>query len=292
MDPCPRRRRGRIYVLVIATLFLAGCGSTQSRPRPSSVPAAKATTATDTTPSQAAQAAARQELRSLPQAASAADSGPVPSSTATPVDRAFLRAVFDDAQRFWSEEFKPAGLRYSPARLTIFDSNVRSACGNHEDAGPFYCGADHTVYLSVQWFAALAREHRVGSFAQAYIVGHELGHHVQRLLGIDVGAAVHVNPGRRNALSRAGELQADCLAGVWARSAYTRAQLSATELDDMLKKAEVIGDDFEARAAGETVDPGLSTHGSSEQRQHWLRTGFDSGRPTACDTFAGLVPIS
>jgi uncharacterized protein len=239
-----------------------------------------------------AQAAARQELRSLPLAASAAASGPLPSSTATTVDRAFLRAVFDDAQHFWSEEFKTAGLRYSPAGVTIFDSNVRSACGNHEDAGPFYCGADRTIYLSVQWFAALAREHRVGSFAQAYIVGHEFGHHVQRLLGIDVGAALHVNPGRRNALSRAGELQADCLAGVWARSAYTRAQLSATELDDMLKKAEVIGDDFEARAAGEAVDPGLSTHGSSGQRQHWLRTGFDSGRPTACDTFAGLVPIS
>lgn len=318
MDPRPRRSRGRSYppvlrcrrasrcrparrwgvrraaapVLITIALSVAGCGSTQSGPRPSPVSAAKATTTGAASASQGSEAAARDELRLLPEAASATAPGPLPSPTAATVDRAFLRAVFDDAQHMWSQEFKSAGLQYSPAGLVIFSSHVRSRCGSHEDAGPFYCGADHIIYLSVQWFAALAHQHGVGAFAQAYIVGHEFGHHVQRLLGIDVGAAVHVNPGRGNALSVAGEVQADCLAGVWAHSAYTRAQLSSRELDDMLRKAEVIGDDFEARRRGEAVDPGLFTHGSSAQRQRWLQTGFNSGAPNACDSFVGLVPIS
>ena len=198
--------------------------------------------------------------------------------------------MFNDAQRFWRHEFTAAGLSYSPAQLVIFSSNVQSECGFHENAGPFYCPADHGIYLDVRWFDELARLAGVGAFAQAYIVGHEFGHHVQRLLGIDVGAAGERNPSRKNALSVAGEVQADCLAGVWAHSVYARGQLTISDLNDMLSKANVIGDDFAARAAGEPVDPGLFTHGSSAQRQHWLATGFESGDPNACDTFSELVP--
>jgi predicted metalloprotease len=202
------------------------------------------------------------------------------------VDRSFLQTMFNDAQRFWRQELEAAGERYFPAKLVIFSSNVTSACGLHENAGPFYCPGDHGIYLDVRWFESLARLAGVGAFAQAYILGHEFGHHAQRMVGIDVGALGQRNVRRRNALSVAGELQADCLAGVWAHSVYTRGELTMSDIGDMLRKAEVIGDDFGARVSGTPVDPGLFTHGSSAQRQRWLATGFESGDPNACDTFS------
>jgi predicted metalloprotease len=196
--------------------------------------------------------------------------------------------VFADAQRLWSDEFRAAGLTYAPAGLMMFVSSVHSGCGTHTDVGPFYCGADRTIYLDLGFFDLLARQAGLGGFAQAYIIGHEFGHHVQHLLGIDrrVAAANQANPSGENALSVRVELQADCLAGVWAHSSYTRGELSVSDLEGKLRAAALIGDDFQARAAGRPVDPGLFTHGSSAQRQHWLRTGFDSGDPGACDTFS------
>jgi predicted metalloprotease len=171
----------------------------------------------------------------------------------------------------------------------IFSSSVHSGCGFQEGAGPFYCGADRGIYLDVSFFDLLARHAGLGGFAQAYVIGHEFGHHVQHLLGIDarVAAANHANPAGQNALSVRVELQADCLAGVWAHSAYSRDQLTVSDVQEKLKTAALIGDDFQARAAGKPVDPGLFTHGSSAQRQHWLATGFESGQPAACDTFTG-----
>jgi predicted metalloprotease len=128
----------------------------------------------------------------------------------------------------------------------------------------------------------------LGGFAQAYVIGHEFGHHVQDLLGISgrVAAANEASPGGRNARSVRVEVQADCLAGVWAHSAYTRDELTISDIEEKLTTAALIGDDFQARAGGKVVDPGLFTHGSSAQRQHWLRTGFEAGHPEACDTFS------
>jgi len=171
----------------------------------------------------------------------------------------------------------------------MFVSTVHSGCGTQTDVGPFYCGADRTIYLDLGFFDALARQAGLGGFAQAYVVGHEFGHHVQHLLGVDrrVAAANQANPSGQNALSVQVELQADCLAGVWAHSVYTRGELTASDLEEKLRTATLIGDDFQARAAGRPIDPGLFTHGSSAQRQHWLRVGFESGDPAACDTFTG-----
>jgi predicted metalloprotease len=143
------------------------------------------------------------------------------------------------------------------------------------------------VYLDLRFFTDLASNAGVGSAAQAYIVGHEFGHHVQDLVGIasSVADANRADPSGKNARSVKFELQADCLAGVWGHSAYPRSGLTLRDLDEALKAAEVIGDDYIQRAAGEVVDSSAWTHGSSQQRQHWVRTGYQSGRPSACDTF-------
>jgi predicted metalloprotease len=187
----------------------------------------------------------------------------------------------------WRREFAVSHLTYRPAQVVVFWSKVRSYCGQHEDSGPFYCHGDRTVYLDLRFFTDLASNAGVGSAAQAYIVGHEFGHHVQDLVGIasSVADANRADPSGKNARSVKFELQADCLAGVWGHSAYPRSGLTLRDLDEALKAAEVIGDDYIQRAAGEVVDSSAWTHGSSQQRQHWVRTGYQSGRPSACDTF-------
>jgi len=216
-------------------------------------------------------------------------SAKLPSPTrATAVERDFLIAIADDTQRVWRREFAVSHLTYRPVRIVVFWSKVRSHCGEHEDSGPFYCPGDRTVYLDLRFFTGLARDAGVGGAAQAYIVGHEFGHHVQQLVGIagSIADANRDDPAGKNSRSVKAELQADCLAGVWGNSAYPRSELTIRDLDDALKAAEVIGDDYLQRAAGEVVDSALWTHGSSQQRQYWVRTGYQSGRPSACDTFA------
>jgi predicted metalloprotease len=211
-----------------------------------------------------------------------------PAPTDPKVERAYLTSLFDDSQRVWRREFEAAKMGYQPARLVIFWSVTQSPCGRHRDgAGPFYC-PPRWVYLDTRFFTELLRIRGVGAAAQAYIVGHEVAHHIQRLVGIAdrVNAANKADPAGRNGRSVQIELQADCLAGVWARSAFPRSELTVTDLHEALRAAELIGDDYGTRAAGELVDSTLWTHGSSEQRQRWLATGFISGRPGACDTFA------
>jgi predicted metalloprotease len=170
----------------------------------------------------------------------------------------------------------------------LWSSHVHSGCGFQENVGPFYCGANRTIYLDLGFFDVLARRVGLGGFAQAYVIGHEFGHHVQHLLGVDrrVAAANQSHPAGQNRLSVRVELQADCLAGVWTHSQYSRDELSVSDLEEKLKTAALIGDDFQRRSAGKPVDPGLFTHGSSAQRQQWLRKGFESGDPAACDTFS------
>lgn len=202
-------------------------------------------------------------------------------------DRAYLEKVFNDGQRFWHDEFSKIHLTYRPARLRLFTRAVHSGCGAQEDTGPFYCPADVTVYLDLSFFEMLTKQAGVGPFGLAYIVAHELGHHVQNLVGVSqrVAAANQQNPAGENALSVRVELQADCLGGVWAASFYKRSDLTDADMQHALKTATIVGDDFQQTAAGTEPDKSLWTHGSSEQRRHWLTTGFDKRTPSACDTF-------
>jgi predicted metalloprotease len=198
--------------------------------------------------------------------------------------------VFGDAQAKWHGEFQHAGLTYRPARLTIFSHQVQTACGpGAAETGPFYCPASLGVYLDPTFFAALSHRVgvRLGDFAQAYVIGHELGHHIQTLVGLtrQKAAADRQDPGGRNARSVRFELQADCLAGVWMHSVWRRGELTDADIQDALNAAAVVGDDFQRNAAGQPRPSETWTHGSSAQRQHWLTTGFEQGTPDACDTF-------
>jgi predicted metalloprotease len=202
----------------------------------------------------------------------------------------FLAFVVGDVQRFWEREFKRAGMRYAPAQVVVFRQVTRSACGPASVAtGPFYCPLDRTVYLEAGFFAELDTVFRApGDFADAYVVAHELGHHVQTLSGItpQVDQAMAEDPANRNELSIRLELQADCLAGVWGHSTYDRGLLQRGDLDEALRAAAAVGDDrIQARTTGR-IDPESWTHGSSGQRRAWYLRGFDAGEPGACDTFS------
>jgi uncharacterized protein len=274
----------------------AGCGSTHSSTSGSGgSPTAPASSTTSTISStgaaQAATAAQTIEGNELARFAAVAPSASakLPSPPTSPmVEPAYLIALFDDAQSVWRREFEAAHLNYQAARVRVFNGVTESACGRSGDSGPFYCPGDDTVYLDTRFFSLLLRKENVGAAAQGYIVGHEIGHNVQRLVGISdrVSAANKADPGGKNTRSIQVELQADCLAGVWARSAFPRSRLTLTDLQQGLRAAKLIGDDYIMHATGQVVDRTLWTHGSSEQRQYWLKAGFDSGRPSACNTFA------
>jgi predicted metalloprotease len=223
----------------------------------------------------------------------AAGAQAVPPRPVSPRLEAFLKAVVGDIQTFWAGEFERSGRPYTPAAVVVFKGATMSGCGPASSAtGPFYCPLDHTVYLDPGFFRALAVEfHAPGDFAQAYVLAHELGHHVQTLTGItqQVDEAAASEPTLRNALSVALELQADCLAGVWAHSTYDRGLLDRGDLDEALRAAAAVGDDrIQRRTIGRVV-PEAFTHGTAAQRRTWLRRGFDAGDPEACDTFSALL---
>jgi len=197
---------------------------------------------------------------------------------------------FNDAQRTWRERLSRDGKGYPSAKLVLFWDEVRSACGEAgAEAGPFYCPGDQKVYIDLGFYRDLAsRFGAPGQFAQAYVIAHELGHHLQNVLGIEpkVREAQRRRPDQRNALSVRMELQADCLAGVWGHAARQRGLLDPGDLEAGLTAAAAIGDDRLQKQATGRVNPESFTHGSSAQRVEWFRRGFDSGDPDACDTFA------
>jgi len=203
----------------------------------------------------------------------------------------FIAAVLGSTEDEWQALFAQSGARYAPPRLTLFSDSVQSACGFATSAvGPFYCPADRRVYLDTAFFADLARMDGPGDFAQAYVLGHEVGHHVQTLLGTSErvrAAQASADEVGANRLQVAMELQADCYAGVWAHHANLRSRvLEPGDAEEGLGAAAAIGDDRLQRNAGRRVTPDSFTHGSSAERQRWLERGLESGDPDACDTFA------
>jgi predicted metalloprotease len=199
----------------------------------------------------------------------------------------FVSFILDDAQNTWRNTIGP---RYQDAKLVLFRDVVQSACGMAESAtGPFYCPGDAKVYIDLAFFDELDRRFGApGDFAQAYVLAHEIGHHVQNVLGISskVRRAQESSPRQENALSVRLELQADCFAGVWGHNTQSRGHLEAGDVDEGLAAAASVGDDRIQRQARGYVSPESFTHGSSAQRSQWFRRGFDSGDIKACDTFA------
>ena len=203
----------------------------------------------------------------------------------------FVSFVLDDAQKEWKEILPAqAGVPYRDAKLVLFRDAVNSGCGFAQSAsGPFYCPDDQKVYIDLGFYDELkTRFGASGDFAQAYVLAHEIGHHVQDLLGIDskVRQAQQRNPGTANDLSVKLELQADCLAGVWGHSTQQRNILEQGDVEKALNAAAAIGDDRIQRMSGSRVSPESFTHGSSQQRMQWFQAGFNSGNLSACNTFA------
>jgi uncharacterized protein len=200
----------------------------------------------------------------------------------------FVSSVLDDAQSTWDTLLPQYGAQYRHAKLRLYREAERTGCGTGQSAmGPFYCPLDERVYLDLDFFDELQTKFGApGQFAQAYVIAHELGHHVQHVLGTDekMRAAQQRNPGAANQLSVALELQADCYAGVWGNSAQKRNLLEPGEMQQGLQAAASVGDD---KLTQGRVSPDNFTHGSSAQRQSWFKRGFDSGDPRQCDTFGG-----
>ncbi|MDM7930855.1 neutral zinc metallopeptidase [Tabrizicola sp.] len=222
-------------------------------------------------------------------------------ATSTPVeltaeDRAageFVSVVLADTEEIWAAVFRSQlGRTYRPATLVLFKTGTRSACGGASEAtGPFYCPADRKVYLDTAFFVTLERRLGArGDFAAAYVVAHEIGHHVQNELGI-LGEAnrirQQVSQTESNAISVRVELQADCLSGIWAREAAKMlGVVEQGDLEEAVSAARQIGDDTLQRSAGQRPMPHTFTHGTSDQRSRWFMVGLRSGQMSDCDTFA------
>jgi predicted metalloprotease len=201
----------------------------------------------------------------------------------------FVSFVLDDAQSIWQRHVRG----YPPAKLVLFRDAVESTCGFAQAAmGPFYCPSDQKVYIDLGFYEELRQRFGApGDFAQAYVLAHEIGHHVQKVTGIEeqVRRAQRSRPRDANALSVRMELQADCYAGVWAHSTARRDLLEAGDLEEGLAAAAAVGDDRIQRMSTGRVAPENFTHGSSKQRMRWFQAGYESGDPDACDTFAAGI---
>jgi uncharacterized protein len=201
----------------------------------------------------------------------------------------FVSFVLDDAQKTWTGILQQQGVPYEHAKLVLFRDLTSSGCGTAQAAtGPFYCPADEKVYIDLGFYDELQRRFGApGQFAQAYVLAHELGHHVQNLLGIERKARSlqGQNPGARNEISVRMELQADCFAGVWAHSTQQRNLLEAGDVQSALGAAAAVGDDRLQRMTPGTVSPDSFTHGTSAQRMEWFQRGMNGGAIDSCNVF-------
>ncbi|MGQ0621375.1 MAG: KPN_02809 family neutral zinc metallopeptidase [Panacagrimonas sp.] len=220
----------------------------------------------------------------------AQDGAPPPADDET---ADFVRAIVGDTEDSWNALFHASGSNYEAPKLYLFSGGVDTACGGASSAsGPFYCPGDRGVYIDLSFFREMeARLGGGGDFAYAYVIAHEVGHHVQTLLGV----SSKLNQARQSGKDVQGdggllvrqELQADCYAGVWAHLGQARYQwLEAGDVEEAMNTAAAIGDDRLQQQAGRTVVPESFSHGTSEQRVRWFKAGFEKGDPTACDTFA------
>ena len=238
----------------------------------------------------------------------AADAGTTLEAPLAPEDDPLLyeaqlaSVVLDNSQFFWEEVFAENGLQWRDATMVLYDSLTPTGCGQGDAGmGPFYCSLDDGIYLDLTFWGVLNQQFGAdGDCAQAYVISHEVAHHVRNLLGIseEVRRLGAQNPGDRNALSVAQELQADCFAGVWAESVYTTGgtdeaadadvliEIDSANIRDAIEAAEAVGDDtIQLRSTG-TINQDTWTHGSSDQRVEWFLRGFESGDPASCDTFS------
>jgi uncharacterized protein len=216
---------------------------------------------------------------------------PIPASEDPERDlKDFSAYVFTDAQKMWEQRFKSAGQPYEHARLVLYRDGVQTACGSASSAvGPFYCPADQVVYLDLSFYQDMQSQLQAGGdFAWAYVIAHEVGHHVQQQLGTseEVRRLQQEQGGDANELSVRLELQADCYAGVWARTVYKQGDLEKGDVREALRAAGAVGDDRLQRRATGSIDPASFTHGTSEQRRSWFESGYADGDPNACDTFS------
>jgi predicted metalloprotease len=218
--------------------------------------------------------------------------GPAPAPPANDRDAKFVSTVLADTEDVWTSLFQQGGATYHDPKLVLFRGAVRTACGAGQAAmGPFYCPADQKVYIDLSFYDTLKnRLGAPGDFAQAYVIAHEVGHHVQQELGISEQverARAAASPAQANAMSVRLELQADCFAGVWAHHAQNaRNILEQGDIEEAMNAAQKIGDDALQANAGRAVVPESFTHGTSAQRQHWFMTGLQNGTVKSCDTFS------
>jgi uncharacterized protein len=243
------------------------------------------------------------ELLSMLEGGGSVSTAPAPSSPGTPgssptgrdENKEFVARIVGDTEDTWGRMFEKMGRSYEPSRLVLFSGRVESACGLAGSAvGPFYCPGDGQVYLDLSFFQELKSKFGApGDFARAYVIAHEVGHHVQNLLGIARQVEqrrARSSQATQNALSVRQELQADCFAGVWGFYARQRGLLEPGDLESGLNAAAAIGDDRLQRQATGQVRPESFTHGSSAQRVRLFRAGFESGDPRQCDTFTAREP--
>ena len=205
-------------------------------------------------------------------------------------EKDFVSAVLGDTEDTWGRVFAASGRQYQPPTLVLFTGSVSSACGfNSAAVGPFYCPPDQKVYVDLGFFRELDRRFGApGDFAQAYVIAHEVGHHIQQLLGISdqiERTRQRASESEANALSVLLELQADCFAGVWGHHAHQKSLLEAGDIEEGLRAAQAIGDDLLQKRSQGYVNPDSFTHGTSEQRARWLRRGLETGQINSCDTF-------
>jgi predicted metalloprotease len=201
----------------------------------------------------------------------------------------FVSFVLDDAQQNWTQILAERNVRYPHAKLVLFRDRIASGCGIAQSAtGPFYCPEDQKVYIDLGFYDELKQRFGApGDFAQAYVLAHEIGHHVQNVLGIEQQMREAVERGaNQNNMSVRLELQADCFAGVWAHTTNQRHMLDASDAKEAIQAAAAVGDDRLQRMSGREVSPENFTHGSSEQRVQWFEQGFSSGDINSCNTFS------